>query len=160
MGFLAIHPFMSMYYKYLGMQQADKPSEKELIEFLVFNKDDILNGKVNFGWIDSREFEYNGDMYDIVKKEENDKQIFLYCINDSKEEKLDKEFSKNVEETTTNKKQKPNDNNPIKTLISEAVCLVSSKLMDADNLAYMPNYFRTYSSIWKEIATPPPKNYS
>ena len=78
------------------MQQADKPSKGELIEFLVFDKDDILNGKVNFRWIHSREFKYNGDMYDIVKKEETDKQLIVHCINDTKEKKLEEEFEKRV----------------------------------------------------------------
>ena len=52
------------------MQRADMPSEEEMIELLIFNKEDIENNKIDFRWIHSREFKYNGDMYDIVTKEE------------------------------------------------------------------------------------------
>ncbi|MDZ7626016.1 MAG: hypothetical protein U5J96_16410 [Ignavibacteriaceae bacterium] len=53
------------------------PSEEEMIELLIFNKEDIENNKIDFRWIHSREFKYNGDMYDIVTKEETDKQLIF-----------------------------------------------------------------------------------
>ncbi len=89
------------------MEQANKPSKEEMIELLIFNKKDIQEGKINFRWIHSREFKYNGDMYDIVKKEETDRQLFFYCINDTKEKKLEEEFEKRVHKNSSEDKQRP-----------------------------------------------------
>ena len=80
----------------MGMLRADMPSEEEMIELLIFNKDDIENNKIDFRWIHSREFKYNGDMYDIVTKEETAEQLIVYVINDTKEKKLEEEFEKRV----------------------------------------------------------------
>jgi hypothetical protein len=156
-GFLAIHPLLSVYYKYLGMLEAERPSEEELVEKLVLNKEDILKSKINFRWLDEREFKYNGDMYDIVKKEENDKQFILYCINDTKEKKLEEEFEKRVEENASNRKHKTNDSNPFKILISESVLCISNEMRKANRLVYSINYFRTYTPIFIDIPTPPPR---
>ena len=70
------------------------PSEEEMIELLIFNKEDIEKGRLDFKWIHSREFKYNGDMYDIVTKEETDEQLIVHVINDTKEKKLEEEFEK------------------------------------------------------------------
>ena len=87
------------------MQKIEKSVKEELIEFFIFDKKDVAENKIDFKWIHSREFIYNGEMYDIVKKEENDKQLFLYCINDKKEEKLEEEFAKKVEKDAEEKKE-------------------------------------------------------
>lgn len=108
---MTIHPILSIYYKYVGMEQASKPSKEEIVELLIFNKEDILNKKIEFRWIHSREFKFNGDMYDIVKKEETDKQLFFYCINDTKEKKLEEEFEKRVHKNSLENKQKPVSSN-------------------------------------------------
>ncbi len=83
------------------------PSKEEMIELLIFNKEDILEGKIDFRWIHSREFKYKGDMYDIVTKEETDKQLIVYVINDTKEKKLEEEFEKRVHKNSTEDKQLP-----------------------------------------------------
>lgn len=156
-GFLAIHPFLSFYYKNIGMRQADKPSEEELIELLVFNKDDILKGKINFRWTHSREFKYNGDMYDIVKKEENDKQLFFYCINDTKEKKLEEEFGKRVHQNSSENKQQPTANNFNNILLSEPVQTEQFSIAIVNEQIF--NYWRTdrYKSFQLDIPSPPPR---
>jgi len=55
------------------MKEAEEFADVEEIQILVFDKSDIQNSIVDFRWIHSNEFKYNGDMYDIVKKEENEK---------------------------------------------------------------------------------------
>jgi len=154
---LAVHPILSIYYKYLGMEQTDKPSKEEMIEILIFNKEDIQKGKIDFKWIHSREFKYNGDMYDIVKKEETDKQLIVHCINDTKEKKLEKDFEREIEKNTSNKQQKSENNNPFKTLITEATTESVSKLAEEKKLKYGVNYFESYKPISMEILSPPPK---
>jgi len=133
------------------------PSKEELIELLVFDKEDILNQKINFRWIHSREFKYNGDMYDIVKNEENENQLILYCINDTKEKKLEEEFEKRVHQNSSENKQRPSANYQINILLSEAV--QHEKL----GTELMPEYIfkerltNRYKSLHLEIPSPPPR---
>ena len=139
------------------MEQTDKPSKEEMIEILIFNKEDIQKGKIDFKWIHSREFKYNGDMYDIVKKEETAEQLIVYCINDTKEKKLEEDFKREIENNTSNKQQKSENNNSFKTLLAEAVSEPVSKLDEVKKLKYGFNYFEFYKPIYTEILSPPPE---
>jgi len=155
-GFLAIHPLLSVYYKYLGMMHADMPSEEEMIELLVFNKEDIEKGRLDFKWIHSREFKYNGDMYDIVTKEETEKQLIVHVINDTKEKKLEEEFEKRVHKNSTENKHIPSI---IKysSSISEPVQSEQIEIILAYNSVF--SYWRTdsYKSLHTDIPSPPPR---
>ena len=156
-GFLALHPILSIYYKYVGLEQANKPSEEELIERLIFNKKDIQKGKIDFRWIHSREFKYNGDMYDIVKKEETDKQLIVHCINDTKEKKLEEEFEKRVHKNSSEDKRLPVKINIINSLFSEPIQSEQIK----NDLVYEQSFnnWRTdfYQSLFLDIPSPPPR---
>jgi hypothetical protein len=147
---------MSMYYKYLGMMRADMPSEEEMIELLVFNKEDIEKGRLDFKWIHSREFKYNGDMYDIVTKEETEEQLIVHVINDTKEKKLEEEFEKRVHKNSTENKHIPSI---IKysSSISEPVQSEQIEIRLALNSVF--SYWRTdsYKSLHTDIPSPPPR---
>jgi hypothetical protein len=146
-----------MYYKYVGIQRADMPSKEEMIELLIFNKEDIENNKIDFRWIHSREFKYNGDMYDIVKKEEDDKQLIVYCINDTKEKKLEVEFDRAVHKNSSDDKQRPTTNNYNFVFISEPV--QSEQIGIAPVIETLLNNWRTdsYKSLYIDIPSPPPR---
>jgi hypothetical protein len=156
-GFLAIYPILSAYYKYLGMQEAKMPSKEEMIELLVFNKEDILNQKINFKWIHSREFRYNGDMYDIVKKEENETQLIVYCINDTKEKRFEDEFEKRVHQNTSENKQRPSANFQINILLSEAVQNENMSTELLPEYIFREQLIFGYKSHHLEIPSPPPR---
>ena len=155
-GFLAIHPFMSMYYKYLGMMRADMPSEEEMIELLIFNKEDIEKGRLDFKWIHSREFKYNGDMYDIVSKEETEEQLIVHVINDTKEKKLEEEFEKRIHKNSTENKHIPSI---IKYSSSISEPVQSEQIEIRLALKSVFSYWRTdsYKSLHTDIPSPPPR---
>ncbi|MFI5236598.1 MAG: hypothetical protein ACHQLA_01515 [Ignavibacteriales bacterium] len=156
-GFLVVQPFLSNYYKSLGMQQADKNDEEELIELLVFQKEDILNQKINFIWIHSREFKYNGDMYDIVKKVENEFELILYCINDTKEKKLEEEFEKRVHQNSSENKQKPSTNNHSHNLVSEPFQSEQTGAALTTECNFSFRQTDNYRSLHLDIPSPPPR---
>ena len=135
---------------------ADMPSEEEMIELLVFNKEDIEKGRLDFKWIHSREFKYNGDMYDIVTKEETEKQLIVHVINDTKEKKLEEEFEKRVHKNSTENKHIPSI---IKysSSISEPVQSEQIEIRLALNSVF--SYWRTdsYKSLHTDIPSPPPR---
>ena len=156
-GFLALYPVLSGYYKYLGLQSVEKPKDKELVETLIFNKADITNGRVDFRWIHSREFKYNGDMYDMVEKKETATLLILYCVNDEKEKDLENNFQNKLEENTGNKKQRAN-RIELKKIISEPICFLIPEKLDFRSLKYKAYIYSRYNQISKEILTPPPQN--
>jgi hypothetical protein len=145
-----------MYYKYLGIMRADVPSKEEMIELLIFNKEDIEKGRLDFKWIHSREFKYNGDMYDIVTKEETEKQLIVHVINDTKEKKLEEEFEKRVHKNSTENKHIPSIVK-YSSSISEPVQPEQIEIILAYNSVF--SYWRTdsYKSLHTDIPSPPPR---
>jgi hypothetical protein len=156
-GFLAVHPILSIYYKYLGMQRVEIPSEDELIELIVFNKEDIKNKKINFKWIHSREFKYNGDMYDIAEKKETETELIVYCINDTKEKMLEEEFEKKVHRNSLENKQRPTSNNLNLVSISEPVQTENPVDAIVSGSTFKSWFNNFYSSLNLDIASPPPR---
>jgi septum formation inhibitor MinC len=146
-----------MYYKYMGKLQADMPSEEEMIELLIFNKEDIENNKIDFRWIHSREFKYNGDMYDIVKKKETDKQLIVYVINDTKEKKLEEEFEKRVHKNSSEDKQRSATNNNNFVSIAEPVRSVQIEIAIAHESVLNNLRANSYNSLHLDIPSPPPR---
>ena len=145
-----------MYYKYLGMMRADMPSKEEMIELLVFNKEDIEKGRLDFKWIHSREFKYNGDMYDIVSKEETEEQLIVHVINDTKEKKLEEEFEKRIHKNSTENKHIPSI---IKYSSSISEPVQSEQIEIRLALKSVFSYWRTdsYKSLHTDIPSPPPR---
>ena len=156
-GFLAVHPVLSIYYKYLGLQKTNVHSEEEIIELLVFNKEDIINGKINFQWIHSRKFRYNNDLYDIVEKRETKDKLIIYCINDTKEKRLEEDFEKKVQKNSLEDKQKPVTNILKFVSISEPVQSerATNSLVKTSSFSSLSNEF--YQSNNLDIPTPPPR---
>jgi hypothetical protein len=138
------------------MQKIEKPSDEEMIELLIFNKRDIVENKIDFMWIHSREFKYNGDMYDIVKKEERDNLLYLYCINDKKEKKLEEEFAKKIQDNSSNSKQRQLSNQ-LNILLSEPVQAETLSFTPVQD--YRPEVARSnfYNSVQLDIPSPPPR---
>jgi len=145
-----------MYYKYLGMMRADMPSEEEMIELLIFNKEDIENNKIDFRWIHSREFKYNGEMYDIVTKEETDEQLIVYVINDTKEKKLEEEFEKRVNKNATENKHIPSIVK-YSSAISEPVQFNQVSFILEYRSIFYSWLNNSYRSPYLDIPSPPPR---
>jgi len=132
------------------------PSEEEMIELLIFNKEDLENNKIDFRWIHSREFKYNDDMYDIVKKEETDKQLIVYVINDTKEKKLEEEFAKRLHKNSSENKHLPS---MIKysSSISEPVQSNQVSFILEYQSSFDCRQYNSYNSLYLDIPSPPPR---
>lgn len=139
------------------MQKADMPSKEEMIELLIFNNEDIEKGRIDFRWIHSREFKYNGDMYDVVKKEETEKQLIVYVINDTKEKNLEEEFEKKVNKNSSEDKQRPTTNNFYFIPLSEPVQTAQPGIYPVDGLLFSYWWTDSYKSLHLDIHSPPPR---
>jgi len=156
-GFLAILPFISLYFKSLGLQEAKNNSENKHIELIVLRKEDILSKKINYERISSSEFRLNGNLYDIVKEFEKDSNMFLYCINDKREESLLMELCKKIDDNVANRKQRNSTQNVFKKSITEPVSYLTINEAETNRLTYSKHYVENYSFVWKEVITPPPQ---
>jgi hypothetical protein len=53
----------------------------------------IEDTRINLNWEHSREFEYKGEMYDVIRSETKGDSIWYWCYWDRKETKLRKELN-------------------------------------------------------------------
>jgi hypothetical protein len=107
-------------------------------------------------WIEKNEFEYNGSMYDVVKKEETSKYYLFYCLNDEKEEILIKNYSRQFDDN----KEKPTQHSTRTLIALVAPAIVKNKTLikRIDTVSSINNYLSfNYQSIWLDKLTPPPK---
>jgi hypothetical protein len=108
-------------------------------------------------WQDMNELEYQGSMYDVVKKEESDNYYILYCLNDQKEEVLLKNYNRNFNDD----KEKSAQNNlrVHTTLIIPAILKNNFPIKRINTIFSIYNYLSlNYQSVWLDKLTPPPKH--
>jgi hypothetical protein len=126
------------------------PSDK--LTCIKFFKKDISRSE----WIEKNEFEYNGSMYDVVKKEETSQYYFFYCINDQNEEILIKNYSRQFDDNK-NKTTRPGSRSII-TIVAPAILKNNISIKRADTVSSVTTYLSfNYQSIWLDKLTPPPK---
>jgi hypothetical protein len=154
-----INPLLISYYKHRGMQEALDSSRKHLIELLILNKEDIRSHKSNYTRISAGEFRLNDCLYDIVQEIDKGSLLYIYCVNDKKEEQLEKKLLK-MEEQSRKKTQEPSDNTNFDPLLSEAVGCATPGLTDP-RCSGFANYEKMICiQEWGDIPTPPPRSAS
>ncbi len=109
-----------------------------------------------FVWIrKQKEFQYNNEMYDIVKTENSKDKITYYCLKDNDEKNLNDIFYILIEKNhTDNGKRKYNYKNEL----SKYTLSSNSLLLNANNPALqnvIVTYF--YKRPFIKINLPPPK---
>jgi hypothetical protein len=157
-GFIVVQPFISFYLKHLGSEEARNVLNNESVELIVLQKEDILRKKLIYERIDSKEFRLNDDIYDIVKEVDKDSLIFFYCINDKREKDVEKNFRKNIEENTANKKHNNNYRVSINKIISEPIEFLILEKQHPAATKLNAYYTGLHSQVWKNVITPPPKD--
>uniref|UniRef100_A0A832DJC6 Uncharacterized protein n=1 Tax=Ignavibacterium album TaxID=591197 RepID=A0A832DJC6_9BACT len=96
--------------KYIIKALDNNEYDKEII-LLTISKKDIAEGKVSFQWIHSREFRFNGNMYDIKKNLSDEDSLRVYCYFDEKENLLEQLFHQFAKSENDKTKQKQNNIN-------------------------------------------------
>ena len=156
-GFLLTQPLLSSYFEYIGTLKAENPSEEDKIELIILKKEDIRSNKYNFKEIGLKEIRLNEKYFDIVKQEDRDSLIYFYCINDERENALEKDLQDRVDENSSNKKQAPSDNNHPNNVYSEPVYYLTLDQTDSPGSIYKSNKSVFYFQSCRDIPTPPPR---
>ena len=106
-GYIIIYQQLIILNRFNIQTKIEGDELKEELMILSFKKSDMDNGIIDFTWKHSKEFRYNGNMYDVVEKSETKDSICIYCYKDIKEKKYEENFNKHYENENGNEKQIP-----------------------------------------------------
>ncbi|MEX0813923.1 MAG: hypothetical protein WD048_17015 [Chitinophagales bacterium] len=118
--------------KSVKWKMIDGIDKSELVYFK-FSKADSANV---LNWKHSREFEYNGQMYDIVERENRGDSLFYWCWWDHEETKLNKALTQLI--------QKEYDDNPQRNEKRE-------RLMDIYKQFRVNSFEFAFNNLFSEI---------
>ncbi len=118
----------------------------------------IERSKINFlAEKRDNEFEYNGNMYDLVKIEQEGKYLVLYCLNDTRETNLHKIFSFLVDEYQE-KHHHSNQRSVNHIVLSPAIIKFCYIIKRSDEIKIISTTFiSNYNSVILNRLTPPPE---
>jgi hypothetical protein len=130
--------------------------DKEKLTLLKFTKTEAKN---QLKWEHAHEFEFNGQMYDIVETESKGNIIYYWCWPDNKETQLNKQLDKlltfalgNDSNDNDNKKKLANFLKSLYSIETESLISYNFKVEKVQDF-YRNNYFNIYYSP----PSPPPK---
>jgi hypothetical protein len=107
-----------------------------------------------------QEFELNGQMYDVVKKEVQGKKIIYYCINDSKESNLLDVYNQWIHSDKTNTHQKNSGKLALK--YSTLECILTHSVEGEMPAILLSGNFKyqaiSFQNIHLSMDAPPPKD--
>lgn len=133
--------------------------DKEELVLLKFTKKET---QTKLRWEHSKEFEHNGQMYDIVSKEIKGDSIFYRCWWDHEETALNKKLQKLVASSFDNDEDKQRNQKELNLYFKTFFCV---ELLDWQSSTSEISagiyrdliYFDNFSSIRISPPTPPPK---
>jgi hypothetical protein len=118
------------------------------------------NSKTKLSWYDgNKEFSYNHKMYDVVRMQNNDTTTIYYCIEDNKENQLNKKLEEHVVNNISNDPiQKANSSNVIKKIATDEFFFANSVSISSSESFKIEftTLFMTYKPVYLEIIKPPP----
>lgn len=128
-----------------------------LLSVIKVNKEDA---KQQLKWEHQHEFEYKGQMYDVVKIEYEGDHIIYWCWHDQKESKLNKKLvqliAQAVNHNPQNKKQQQQLIDFLKTFFKTQSNLDKNGLTDIAPTWNIENIF-PHHQLSKSPPVPPPK---
>lgn len=144
-----------------SLEMKEKIASSYLLDELTFITIEKKADSPKLNWKDDNEFELDGKMFDVVKKTESSDSIFIYCINDIKEESIVKSLLKYYDDLANRKQNSPAQKRILHNIITFALLNNAISVVRSDRI--ISDYFaerELYDSIKLPIPTPPPINLS
>jgi hypothetical protein len=106
------------------------------------------------------EFEYRGKMYDVIKAENTNNLIILYCLIDKEENNLNNYLHGLLDENRD--KHHQNSQRNMNHIVISPVIIKGRYIINRTDEIYSfsPNAILNYKSITLNLLTPPPKDIS
>ncbi len=166
---LMLYNILGYYFVYLGMIIQAKAEMKEKIDDSDYEKElitmvfDVSNGVILDKGIDFKnedEFEYKGEMYDVVSSETKGGFVYFYCINDKNEESVRASLEKHVAyhfstDAASQKRVNTFNKNIVKKGITNNSEIQVSRINN--NCLFFNPQIDFLITVTREIKTPPPK---
>ena len=148
------------YEKYVVKEEIKKAIvagiDKSELELLRFSKEETTK----LEWEDSKEFEYMGEMYDVVETEIKGDSIYYLCWWDYEETKLNKQLDLLVKQATSSNHRNRERTERLQNLLSSFYINSDFNLKDFNNNESKNIYSRyqiNYSTRNISPDTPPPR---
>jgi hypothetical protein len=160
-GYFFIYFQIENHFKESAFNQINEFIPLENLELIKLLRHDETGKKIHeYQRLDEKEIYYHGKMYDIYKEEIQNDTVFLYCLNDEKEDILENAFAEYI-----NKKNDDNSlssvSNIIKILILSALQPNSTEFKNIQTHNHLSYIFTSKTqNIFIDIPSPPPKTNS
>lgn len=155
-GYFLLYISSIHFVKKLVISQLSNDELNHEIILLSIGRKDIQNKKVTFQWVHSKEFRFNGKMYDIKKNFSDNDSLRFYCYYDDKENLLEELFNKFSKGEKESNKNRPNNFNFL-TFIG-LLFDSSSMLILFDGIYYSSILPFHFTSTIIDVLTPPPQD--
>ena len=120
----------------------------------------IAGDQKNIIWEEEgKEFSLNGLLYDVVKTRIMDGKIFIYCVNDAKEEELLRDLARAAAAGNAASKQK-GSKHVVKLPLNDFVSDMMEKEFHAQvhKAQEYPDLIAVICSVLKKVDSPPPRS--
>jgi hypothetical protein len=136
-----------------------KSGDKSRIEIITISKNNLNNPSI-FKKVKSNEFIYLNKLYDIVNLVSTNDSVIYYCINDTKEEKLIKNFlSESISDLLNgNFNERLPKFNSLKLIFLDKISHIIINLVNTFQTIYFNDIKENIKFIYFKIPTPPPRN--
>ena len=132
--------------------------DKSELVLLRFSKKET---KEKLDWEHSKEFEYQGEMYDVVNKIETTDSVAYWCWWDYEETQLNRQLAGLLLTTWQENKTQQHQNDLLiqytKNWLSENLIAPRIKTQDGFCINHNTLYFNFYSNFHSDVSSPPPK---
>jgi hypothetical protein len=135
----------------------------EMIDFPVvkfsFSLEEINSGIEGLHWVHEKEFRYNNNMFDIIKKETIGDKVIFYCFADTKEDLLETSFEVHFQ---NGKETKSLDSNSHKINLLSLSDIITQPANCRSLIlvveSSMPATTENELTSFLDVLTPPPEN--
>ena len=157
----SLYKIMQVKYRSDMIKQISLGIPDSYLTILKFEKSNIKTDSNNLLWIEDDEFQYENLMYDLVKTKVVEDSVYLYCIMDEDETKLNAYFEKYLKYTADEGLNKFRDISSINIFLSQFYS--NSLNSDFDNHLHLINqnyYCLKINTLDGEnfLDTPPPRS--
>ena len=138
------------------ISESGDPDDEITMVKLSYNNGAISES--DFSFVSEDEFIYKGEMYDLVRSEVKDGFIYLYSINDRKEDEVNLALARHLEDNFDSSSQKKISGilkNLIKQGIPQENSVQNPKLHGSEKNYNQKEFYTT--RIIYDISPPPPK---
>lgn len=142
----------------LQQHEAQEEAERQVLADLPDSSFEIIESTKDLDWVEEgREFYRGSTLYDVIKVKNLKGKVFLYCLNDKKEQKVIGDFARAVKSRTNSNskssKQAIKFAGKIYTCQTLEVLTLCKRSAESEFCSFVPSLL----SHSKEVIVPPPR---